>query len=49
MLFFRIREFCLSNMPIIMFDKNEDYVVLTVDEACLRLVSYIILYMLTVR
>ncbi|KAJ6779665.1 hypothetical protein PWT90_02713 [Aphanocladium album] len=27
-----IREFCLSDMPIIMFDKNEDYVVLTVNE-----------------
>ncbi|KAM3553270.1 hypothetical protein MY1884_006764 [Beauveria asiatica] len=27
-----IREFCLSDMPIIMFDKNEDYVVLTVEE-----------------
>ncbi|KAK8142684.1 hypothetical protein G3M48_008415 [Beauveria asiatica] len=25
-----IREFCLSDMPIIMFDKNEDYVVLTI-------------------
>ena len=31
----RIREFCLSDMPIIMFDKNEDYVVLTVNEVCL--------------
>ncbi|KAM3534605.1 hypothetical protein MY4038_002155 [Beauveria bassiana] len=27
-----IREFCMSDMPIIMFDKNEDYVVLTVEE-----------------
>ncbi|KAM3445462.1 hypothetical protein NHJ13734_000375 [Beauveria thailandica] len=27
-----IREFCLSDMPIIMFDKNKDYVVLTVEE-----------------
>ncbi|KAM3501542.1 hypothetical protein MY10362_005470 [Beauveria mimosiformis] len=27
-----IREFCMSDMPIIMFDKNQDYVVLTVEE-----------------
>ncbi|EGX94026.1 mitochondrial ornithine carrier protein AmcA/Ort1, putative [Cordyceps militaris CM01] len=27
-----IREFCSSDMPIVMFDKNEDYVVLTVQE-----------------
>ncbi|TQV99717.1 mitochondrial ornithine carrier protein AmcA/Ort1 [Cordyceps javanica] len=27
-----IREFCLGDMPIIMFDKNEDYVVMTVEE-----------------
>lgn len=28
----RIREFCLPDMPIIMFDVNEDFVVLTVEE-----------------
>ncbi|OAA67550.1 Cytidine deaminase, homotetrameric [Cordyceps fumosorosea ARSEF 2679] len=27
-----IREFCLGDMPIIMFDKNEDFVVMTVEE-----------------
>ena len=27
-----IREFCKLDMPIVMFDKNEDYVILTLGQ-----------------
>lgn len=29
-----IREFCKLNVPVIMFDKDENYVVLTLEEVC---------------
>lgn len=32
-----IREFCALDMPIIMFDKNQDYVVLKLGQVCVRL------------
>ena len=32
-----IREFCAMEMPVIMFDKNEDYVVMTVEQVSLTM------------
>lgn len=29
-----IREFCRLDMPVIMFDKDENFVVLTLEEVC---------------
>lgn len=35
-----IREFCSLEMPIIMFDKNEDYAILTLEQVCIVLPAW---------